>query len=303
MKLAAANLALPAADQLAWLPRLAELGIAGLEIVPDHAWTDTWHGLDAAAVERYRRAAARAGLAVVGLSGLFDGRPELDLLAEDASAKWAEAQLVHLSAVCRDLGGRTLTLGVGRRRGGLAKPRAWTRLAAAVERVLARIEDHGTVLCLAPMAPAAGEFCHTAQECRMLANAIDHPALGLQLNAHALMANGESGHAVFAAIYGRLDLFVADEPGLAPLGASGLIDHPALRRHLAASRYDGWLVIEQAAGAAPLATLAAALELYDRVYQRPDNLSLRQHMAHNREERPSCPTPPSPNSTPRNACA
>ncbi|TCJ14916.1 hypothetical protein EZJ19_08490 [Parasulfuritortus cantonensis] len=303
MRLAASNLGLPAAGQLDLLPALAGLGIGGLTVVPDHAWRDTWYGLAAAEVERYRRGAARAGLAVVGLGGLFRGRPELNLLGDQAEAKRAEAHIVHLSAVCRDLGGRTLTLAAGRRRGGLAKPRAWTRLAAVLERVLPRIEAHGTVLCLEPMAAAAGEFCHTAQECRMLANAIDHPALGLQLNAAALAANGESGHAVFAAIYGRLDLFVADEPGLAPLGSSGAVDHPALRRHLAASRYDGWLVVEQAAGEAPLAALTAALELYDRVYQRPDNLSLRQHQARQREEGPSCPTPPSPNSTPPNACA
>lgn len=291
MKFAASNLALPASEQLELLPHLPGLGIVGLDIVPDHAWRDTWHGLRAADIERYRRRAEQAGVRIIGLSHLFRAHSELNLLGDDSAGKLAEAHLVHLSAVCRDLGGHRLTLTTGRRRGDLPKPRAWTRLAAFMERLLPRIERHGTILCLAPMAPADDEFCHTAQECRLLANAVDHPALGIQLNARALAANGESGHAVFAALYGRLEHFVANEPDLLPLGRSGTIDHPDLRRHLAASRYEGWVTVEQRAGPDPIQALANAVELFDRVYHRPDNLSLHQHMARNREECPSCQKP------------
>ena len=152
MKIAASTLALPAFDHLPLLPRLAEMGVAGIEIAPAHTWPGPWRVVAAAAIDDYRRAAGEAGLAITGLHAPLAGRPELGLFKGPEALAATIDFLAHLSAVCRDLGGRTVILG-GRRRGALAESDAWTELRAFLETLLPRIEPHGTVLCLAPVGP------------------------------------------------------------------------------------------------------------------------------------------------------
>lgn len=244
MRLAASNLALPAFDHIDYLDRVRALGVEGLEVAPAHTWGEPAHRLPMAAVNSYRRAAEAAGLSIIGLHALLDGRPGLGLLADDATEARTLDYLVALSGLCRDLGGKTLILGP-RWRDGLAERDSWLRGRAFMERLAPRIEAHGTVLCLAPLADGQGDFCASAKECYLLVNAVDHPSFGLHLSAAGLARHGEMGHATFAAVRGRLEHFHTDEPGLAVPGGSGRIDHADLRRHLAAISYFGWISVIQ----------------------------------------------------------
>lgn len=239
MKLAASNLALPAFDHLYLLPELKAMGLDGIEVAPGHTWQDP-DAVSAAEVIAFRRAAEAAGLQVVGLHNL---RTE-GMFADHDTQQQAIDTLVARSALCRDLGGRTLVLGA-RWCHDLPEREAWKTGRDFLERLLPRIEDHGTVLCLSPLSPDEGDFCATAKSCYLLTNAVDHPSLGLHLSAAALAANGEMGHATFAALRGRLDLFHADEPELVVAGSSGKVDHIDLRRHLAAISYFGWVSVVQ----------------------------------------------------------
>lgn len=242
MKLAASNLALPAFDHVHLLPKLHDLGIEGLEIAPSH----TWHDTTPATIAAYGKAVEAAGLKVVGLHGLLPDQSELGMFQDaDTSARTLD-HLVHLSAVCRDLGGKTLIWGP-RWRNDLPDRVAWQQCRAFLEALLPRIEAHGTVLCFAPLGSSGGDFCATAKDCYLMVNALDHAAFGLHLGATALMESGEMGHATFAVVRGRLELFHADEPGLAALGSSGRVDHTDLRRHLAAISYFDWVSIVQRA--------------------------------------------------------
>jgi sugar phosphate isomerase/epimerase len=142
------------------------------------------------------------------------------------------------------LGGRTLILD-SRWARTLPAKEAWLQCRAFLERLLPRIEDHGTILCFAPLTPTDGDFCRLARECLMLVDAIDHPSFGLHVRTAALSANGETGHQHFAGRRGRLDHVHIDEPGLVALGSSGAVDHADMRRHLSAISYDGWLSVVQ----------------------------------------------------------
>lgn len=243
MRLAASNLALPAFDPLPSLRELRGLGVEALELAPGHSWPDPEFGVTAADVSAWRKALDEAGLRVVGLHRLLDDRPDLDPLQDAARERTAD-YLVRLSEICRDLGGRTLIWG-SRRRGRTPLRTAWQAYRDFLEALLPRIEDHGTTLCLAPTGLSHGDLCATARECYLMTNAVDHPSFGLHLGAAALMETGEMGHATFAVARGRLELFHVDEPDLAPPGATGLVDHADLRRHLAAMDYGGWLTVIQ----------------------------------------------------------
>jgi sugar phosphate isomerase/epimerase len=247
MKLSVSNLIFPAFRQVDLLPILPGLGIEGLEVAPAHTWLDPWDGVPSAAVKAYRKAAAGAGLNIVGMHCLLSGRPDLGLFDTPDQGSRTVKYLTQLSAICRDLGGRTLILGPRWRR-RLTGEAAWEQAKAFLEAVLERIETHGTVLCFTQLGPGEGDFCTSARECAVLADAIDHPAFGLHLSSAGLEANGETGRAPFAAAGGRLEHFHADEPGFAPPGSSGQIDHDGVRGHLAAIGYEGWVSLVQKAG-------------------------------------------------------
>lgn len=292
MKIAVSTLALPAGDPGSLLPALAALGVAGLEISADRLGD----GDGSASALLWRRAAETAGLEVVGIAGLLDDRPELGIFADGETRERTLDRLSTLSALCRDMGGRTLVLGAGRRRGDLPAKAAWGAARTFLDQLLPRLEDHGTLLCFEPLGPADTDFCNTATECRFLADHLDHPSLGLMLSARGQAENDDTGHMAFAALRGRLDHFHANEPGLAPLGATGRIDHADFRRHLAANGYRGWLTLVQRAAsdpwADPWADLEARLRFVRDMYLRKDNLSLARRDREWAAGRPAVPEPP-----------
>jgi sugar phosphate isomerase/epimerase len=264
MRLAASTVGLPANDQLRHLPAVREAGIEGIEIASGHSFAD---GITAAAVREWRDAAGSAGLQITGLHALQDHKPELNLFAEDDALDETIEHLAHLSEVCRDLGGRTLVMRpLGQ--GSLPEKEAWARCRAVLEEVLLRIEDHGTVLCLAPLHVGEGDFFTSGRDSFLLASALDHPSCGMHLGTAALAASGETGHTIFAMMSGRLDHFQADEPGLVELGSSGAIDHGHMGRHLIAIGYHGWVSLLQrpALDGDPLAPLRRAAEHFQNCY-------------------------------------
>ena len=271
MKFAVSNRTLPAGGHDHLLPYLRPMGVGGLDIVPSQIWAT----LSREEVSPYARAISSCGLEVVGLHDLLDGFDGLGLFGDRETTARTIEHLVTLSAICRDLGGRTLVFGsAGRSRGDLSLEQAWTACEDFLDRLLPKIESHGTVLCIEPTGHSPADFCVTARECRLLVEHVDHPALGTQLNSKAQTENDDSGHAAFAALRGRLDSFHANEPGAVPFGRSGRVDHPDFRRHLAAISYKGWVTLDQAATSDPLPSLGQSVLVMTDVYLRQDNLSL-----------------------------
>ncbi|OAN49245.1 hypothetical protein A6A04_03780 [Paramagnetospirillum marisnigri] len=264
MNHAVSNIALPPLDHIGLLPRLAELGATGLEVAPSRVWRDTSNP-DA---ESYRRAVEAAGLRVVGLHSLFFDRPELGLFkGPDLRAATLDF-MVHLSVLCRDLGGRTLIYGGGRRRGEVRPEDAAVECRAFLSELLPRMEGHGTKLCFEPLGPKDSDFLNTAAECLALVEEFNHPALGLQLDAKALVENAETGAATFEAVKGRLDHFHANDPGLVVPGSTGVVDHALLGQRLRDIGYDGWVSSEQRmlSDADPLADVARSLAYLKECY-------------------------------------
>lgn len=265
MRFAISNIALPAFDHLRALATLPGLGFSGLEVAPSRVWRDGW---DAARVEAYRRAVEGAGLRVVGLHSLFFDRPELGLFKTPELRSRTLDFMVDLSALCRDLGGVTLIYGGGRRRGDLTAAAARAETLAFLSDLLPRLEDHGTKLCFEPLGPKDSDFLNSAAECLALVDAIGHPSLGLQLDAKALVENGETGPETFAAVRGRLDHFHANDPGLGPPGSTGAVDHALLGRRLRDIGYDGWVSAEQRqiSESDPLSDVARGGDILTRCY-------------------------------------
>ena len=245
MKFAVSNIALAAFDHTDDFGHLADMGLSGLEVAPSCVWRDTWQGLTTLEVNDYRRRAERAGLRIVGLHSLLYDQPDLALFGDTETRRRTLDFMTHLSTVCRDLGGRTLIWGGGRKRGQLSPDDARHRAVAFFRDLHHRIADHGTCFCLEPLGPGDSDFVNTVRESIAIVKAVGQPSLGVQIDAKALVENQEADDVTFRAAKPHLVHFHANEPGLGVLGSSGAVDHTAMGRRLAAIGYDGFVSIEQ----------------------------------------------------------
>jgi len=267
MKRAASNLLLPAFDHFAHLSRLAERGIEGLEVAPFHTWPSAQQSISASDVKIYRRAAEVSALQIIGLHSLTVDTLQIDQLDAGPYREKMIAQFVHLSKVCRDLGGRTLII-EKRTRGSLSNRAAWKVFRDFMREVLDQVASHGTVFCLSPVGPSESDFCATPRETFMMANALDHEAYGIHLSTLGLTINGKTGHQAFCESRGRVELLHIEEPRRAELGSTRMIDHVDLRVHLIATTYRGWISVVQNSGIASerLASLDRGLSFFERTY-------------------------------------
>lgn len=273
MKLAVSTLGLPPLNHSYLLPRLRALGVDGLEIAPDHTWKRARYSNEFPfqSVWNYRRVADDAGLDIIGLHAVLGGRLELGLFEDKEHRDHTVAHLVHLSAVCRDLGGKTLTLDT-RWRATLPVKEAWFACRDFFEILLPQIEEHGTTLCFAPLPENEGDFCLTARECYTLSLALDHPSFAISLDSAPLAMGDETGHTHFVAAQRLLKIFHIDEPEKAAIGSSGQVDHGDMRQHLVAIGYDGWISIVQrfVKGTVAVDELARSVRYVEDKYLRAD---------------------------------
>lgn len=245
MRFAVCNLALPAFDHLDWLPRLVEHGVSGLEVAPYRTFAELPGTVPTRVASRYRSKVDAAGLSVIGLRAVTRGPLNVEELAIGPHRRQHLAELTMLSALCRDLGGRTLSL-EARHRGTFLANSAQLVLSEFLETLLPKIEPHGTRLCIAPLAPGDGDVCVTANDCNDLILAMDHPALALDFGTAALGAHGRVRHTTFALAQGQMELFHVDEPGRDLVGhPSSAIDHADFRLHLLGCEYAGWVSMVQ----------------------------------------------------------
>lgn len=268
MRPAVSNIALPPYDHTSDLDGVADLGIEAIEVAPSRVWRDTWYGLTTVEVSDYRRRIESAGLGVVGLHSLFYDRPELGLFKEPAVRAQSLDFLEHLSKVCRDLGGRTLIYGGGRRRGKLSEDEARTEAVDFFGELTVRVENHGTCFCFEPLGLDDSDFINSGLESLAIVREVASPALAVQLDTKALVENGEATPELFREVADYLVHFHANEPGLGVLGSTGQVDHAHMGRLLREVGYDGYVSIEQRMvnGSDPLADIAKSVQHLKECY-------------------------------------
>lgn len=242
---AISNIALPAFDHSADLIKLVAMGYQGIEVAPSRIWQNTWDGLQNEQVNRYRTEIEQAGLKVVGLHSLVFDHPELQLFGDTASTEATLQFMAHLSSVCRDLGGRTLIWGGGRRRGTISADEAFDRAVEFMRTLCDKTSDHGTVFCFEPLGPSDSDFVNSVLEAKAIADAVNCHNLCIQIDAKALVENNEIDTDVFNAAASTLVHVHANEPGLGVIGSSGEVDHGRIGSMLYSLNYDRFVTVEQ----------------------------------------------------------
>ena len=261
-------------SNLAWAPErttealalLARLGVAGVEAAPTRI--AAWDQLDAATVADYRRRVEDAGLRVCSLQAILFGRPDVQLLADDAAFQAMAEHMRQVAAVAHGLGAEVAVLGAprNRTRGALAPIEA-EALAAERLRALGDIAGPaGLTIGLEPVPAQYGaDFMPRAADVRRVVGLCGHPAVRTHLDCACVMLGGDDIAAEIVATAAGLAHYHIAEPELGTFEAPACA-HGAAAAALAATGYAGWAVIEMREQPNGLGAIERAVRFAQDVY-------------------------------------
>ncbi len=247
MKFAVSNIGLKAFDHLGDLEKLKKMGFEGLEVALSRAFIGDWNSPNLIQIEDYRRGIEANGLSIVGLHSLFWDRPRYTMFGDTHVKAKTIDFLVKLSAICRDLGGKTLIYGsqTARTKGQRTMKEANTEAADFFDALCKRVEGHGTCFCIEPLETDVSDYVHSVLESQAIVKAVNHSALKVQIDAKAMALADEVQLEVFKSVRNDLVHVHVNEPGLDSLGSTGLVNHAKIGACLKDIGYEGFVSIEQ----------------------------------------------------------
>jgi D-psicose/D-tagatose/L-ribulose 3-epimerase len=167
---------------------------------------------------------ASRGFEITGMQALLFRTTGLNVFGPPASQ---DSMLEHLGTVCRIgsvLGATRLVFGSpkNRDRSGLSDAATLKKAAAFFRRLGDLAAAESVMVCLEPNPPCyAANFMTTSAETAHVVEAIDHPAIRMQLDTGAMTINEEDPAAVVLSYAGLIGHIHASEPNLMPLGDGG----------------------------------------------------------------------------------
>jgi D-psicose/D-tagatose/L-ribulose 3-epimerase len=202
------------------------------------------------AVARLRDWWQERGLRIVAIQSVLHGRPDL-VLFDDEVARGALTQyLVAALRVASGLGAGAVVFGAPRnRKRGLLSVADAERVAVAFFRDIgARALDLDTCVCVKPNPTEYGtDFMNTTAETANFVRLVDHPGIGLQLDAGAMALTRADVRPDVADSIAPVRHVHASEPFLAPLTAASPV-HVALAGALRTAQFAGYVCLEMKPG-------------------------------------------------------
>ena len=234
-----------------WDPRTAMrhaygLGYRGWEIAPYTLSDDIEHFSEKERTD-YHQMATDEGLEIVGLHWLLAKTTGLHLTHDEPATRSATADyLGQLSGLCRDLGGKVMVLGSPQQRNLSPKVtfnEALDRAASVLRSVTGQLADDGVVLAIEPLGPEETNFITTAEQAKMLIQAIDSPQVQLLLDVKAMATEKKDIADIVEENFENLVHFHANDPNRQGPGM-GSIDFGPIFQKLTRHHYDGWVSVE-----------------------------------------------------------
>lgn len=265
-RIAVTNLAWPEGETAAVLRLLRDLGVGGIEVAPARVFSGWGPGL-AEEARRFRGQVEDAGLAIVALQGWLFGIDGVALFGAAEDQARLAAQMRRVAELAGLLGAGACVYGAPKTRdpGTLPADAAFAVAADFLRGVADDFAAHGTMLAFEANAPRYGcRFVTATEEALALADAVDRPGLGVQLDTGTIFLGGE-GLETIAPLQRRLAHVHASEADLAPLGTTG-VDHAPIGAALRAAGWQGAISIEMKAAAVWEDGLRRAVDLVEEAY-------------------------------------
>jgi sugar phosphate isomerase/epimerase len=234
-------------------PIAARIGFDGVEVAP---FTIAEH-VDEIPRERRRaivRAAADAGVSIVGLHWLFVSPKGLHLTTPDESVRRTTADyLKSLINFCGDLGGTVMILGSPNQR-SITPPttfeEGWKRTRDVLASVTGTCAERNVTVCFEALSPKETNFINTVEQAARLADEIGHPNIDIMLDVKAISSMPDGIEGTIRRFGKRAKHFHANHPcgkgvgmPLAP-GDGDPLDFKPILKTLAATGFDRWVSVE-----------------------------------------------------------
>lgn len=234
MQISVSNIAWPIAREPVLAETLRGMGIDRIDVAPSKYFPDP-EAASASDVARVRDVWRDRGFAVEGAQSLLFGTQGLDMFRDSDAA-----MIRRLAASCRvvaGLGGRSVTFGSPHNRhpGDLRHDRARHIAIDFFRRLGDAAASAGVIVCLEAVPAVHGcTFLTGTVETAEMVETVAHPAIRLQLDTGTMIANAEDPGAVIARCAPLFGHAHVSEPGLVPLGETGVghgVFADAIRRH------------------------------------------------------------------------
>lgn len=259
MKLSASNIGWSAAEDEQIWAKMQQLGYTGLEIAPTRVFPERpYDNLPGAALfagvmwQKY-------GFSIPSMQSIWYGRGE-NIFDADGAAALADytAQALEFAYACHC---PNLVFGCPRNR-NIPEGRTAAQADGFFEQLAYLAQRRGAVIALEANPPMYNtNFLNTHKEVFALAQRLDRPGLGVNLDVGAMVANGESAADIAAHLH-RVSHVHISEPGLAPIQPRAL--HKELALLLRGMGYRGFVSLEMKAG--DTAQLERSLEYVAEVF-------------------------------------
>lgn len=231
----------------------ARLGYGGVEIAPFTLGDDV-NQISSARRREITRAAADAGIHIVGLHWLLVSPPGMHITTPDAALRRRTAEYIKsLVHFCADLGGKVMIHGSPKQR-SIEPPttfqEAWKRAQEVFADCAATCAERGVTICLEALGPKETNFINTAEEAARMADEIGHPNIDIMLDVKAMSTMPGGIVETVRRFGGRARHFHANEPcgkgiGMPLTAEEGTnVEMRPVLKALADSGYNGWVSVE-----------------------------------------------------------
>ncbi len=232
--LSVSNLAWEPQDNEAIAELLRDQGIQLIDIAPGKFLKGA--ALTDLAAIAHERAWWRArGFSFAGMQSLLFGTSGLNVFGPPEVQKRLLQHLKQICVLAAELELKPLVFGSpkNRDRSGLSDQAAQDIALEFFNRLGAIAQKHGVIICLEPNAPQYGtNFLVTTEEAAAFVQALNHPAIKLQIDTGTLWANHEDPEHL-ASIVNWAGHVHFSEPGLKPLGSQiSLTDYTSVAAQL-----------------------------------------------------------------------
>jgi len=233
VRLAISNIAWDVSEDAAVAQLLQRYNVDAIDVAPGKYFADPLR-TPSSAVSKVREYWKGYGIEITGMQALLFGTQGLNVFGDETSQT---ALLKHLSAVCRIgsvLGATRLVFGSPKNRdcSGIEKNQI-KNIAVNFFGALGNVaQTEGVIICLEPNPPCyASNFMINSDETAAIVEAVNHPAIRMQLDTGAMKINDEALNVIdrYAHLFGHIH---ASEPSLVTLGDGG-VDHQAIAKRVA----------------------------------------------------------------------
>jgi len=232
VRLSISNIAWDVSEDASVARLLQQHHVDAIDVAPSKYFSDPLR-TPSSAVTKVREYWKGYGIDIVGMQALLFGTQGLNIFGDEASQTM---MLKHLTAVCRIgavLGAKRLSFGSSKNRdcGNSEKTNAKNIAVDFFQKLGNAAQAEGVIICLEPSPLCyASSFMINSEETADIVEAVNHPAIRMQLDTGSMKINNEALD-IIDRYADLIEHIHASEPLMVTLGDGG-VDHESFAKKI-----------------------------------------------------------------------